>query len=354
MPEETAAPAAPATPAPLAAHVALLVANLEEAVDRWSRATGYTFTPIARYRTSGYRDRSDPQPHFHDARIAISREGPPQIELMEFTGEGTHSARHGEGFHHFGFTLTPDPRGQMDRLRDVGVGHDGESLGPDGDLLLWFTEPSALDGVRLEYVGTGTPPIVRDDGSALPVLPNGMVNMWPAGAADAHAPPSSAPLIHHVGILVEDLAAARDRWAAATGYTFGPIHHYRTDHYADRSDPRPHHHDARVSMTLDGPPSIELMEFTGNGTHSRAEGVGVHHLAFVDYPDLAARMAELAGLGIGDDGRSLTPDGRLLLWFTARNDLNGVRFETVSLGPDPHPIFTESGEWVSLSPGDEP
>ena len=329
--------------APLAAHVAILVADLDAAIERWSRATGYTFSPVARYRTSFYSDHSDLQPHPHDARIAMSREGPPQIELMEFTGSGTHSAAQGEGFHHFGYTMVADLSSRRGELQAAGIGHDGESLTRDGDPLLWFTRPTDLNGVRLEFVAPRTHPIVADDGEPLPVSADGQVNLFPLPVQ-----PTAAPRIHHVGILVADLEQARERWARATGYTFGPVHHYRTDHYCDRSNPAPHHHDARVSMTRDGPPHIELMEFTGTGTHAAATGEGAHHLGFLDYPDLAGRMAHLATLGIGDDGRSLAPDGTLLLWFTARDDLNGIRLETVSTGPHPQPIFTESGEAVML------
>jgi catechol 2,3-dioxygenase-like lactoylglutathione lyase family enzyme len=331
-------------PAPLPAHIAMLVADLDEAIERWSRATGYTFSTAARYRTHHYCDHSDLSPHFHDARIAISLEGPPQIELMEFTGAGTHSAAQGEGFHHFGFTQTPDLRARRTELAALGIGHDGEALTPELDPLLWFTRPADLNGVRLEFVGTRTQPIIADDGEPLPVTADGLVDFWPAGAD-----PSDAPRIHHVALLVPDLEEARERWASATGFSFGPIHHYRTDHYVDRSDPAPHHHDARVSMSADGPPRIELMEFTGDGTHSAAQGEGAHHIAFLDYPDLEGRLAELGGQGIGDDGRVLDDDGKLLLWFTAKQDLNGIRFEHVNRARQ-QPVFTESGAPVILDP----
>ncbi|SCL28968.1 Glyoxalase/Bleomycin resistance protein/Dioxygenase superfamily protein [Micromonospora pallida] len=137
--------------APLIEHIGILVPNLEEAIERWTAATGYTFSPIARYRTQRYCDSSDPQPHFHDARISFSQEGPPRIELMEFTGDGTHSAAQA-GVHHFGFPGTEDVPGRIAELAAQGIGEDGKSLTEDGRVHLWFTDKKDLDGVRLEYI----------------------------------------------------------------------------------------------------------------------------------------------------------------------------------------------------------
>lgn len=143
------------------------------------------------------------------------------------------------------------------------------------------------------------------------------------------------PLIDHIGILVADIETATETWSAATGYTFSPIHRYRTDRYSDHSAPEPHRHDARISFSKEGPPYIELMEFHGNGTHSAAQGEGFHHFGIVDHPDIEGRMRELAALGFRDDGQSLDANGRILLWFTNKDDLNGVRLEYVSASPQP-------------------
>ncbi|MFE2716533.1 VOC family protein [Streptomyces mirabilis] len=151
----------------------------------------------------------------------------------------------------------------------------------------------------------------------------------------------AAPLIDHIGILVADLEDAISRWSAATGYTFSEIHRYRTDRYVDSSNPEPHHHDARISFSKEGPPYIELMEFHGQGTHSAAQGEGFHHLAFVDQPDLEQRMADLAEQSIGHDGLVLGENDRVLLWFTEKKDLNGIRIEYVS--QDAQPIVKDDG-----------
>jgi catechol 2,3-dioxygenase-like lactoylglutathione lyase family enzyme len=165
---------------PLIDHIGILVPDLEEAIERWSAATGYTFSPIARYRTSRYRDRHCSALHDHDARISFSLEGPPRIELMEATGEGTHGPAQ-LGVHHFGFNGVADPEGKMTELASLGIGDDGVSLDEDDRILLWFTDRAALDGVRLEFVSPLPGPVVADDGSALPRDPaTGRADLWAA------------------------------------------------------------------------------------------------------------------------------------------------------------------------------
>ncbi|MFT4029628.1 MAG: VOC family protein [Protaetiibacter sp.] len=167
--------------APLIHHIGILVADLEEAIERWERITGYTFSPIARYRTPRYCDQSNPEPHPHDARISFSAEGPPYIELMEFHGEGTHSAAQGEGFHHLGFLDYPDTPGRLRELTEMGVRNDGQSLDEAGSPILWFTDRRDLNGIRLEYVSTDIQPTVRDDGSPLDLDAEGRPSLWPVG-----------------------------------------------------------------------------------------------------------------------------------------------------------------------------
>ena len=164
--------------APLIDHVGILVPDLEEAIARWEAATGYTFSPIARYRTDRYRDASDPEPHHHDARISFSREGAPRIELMEVTGTGTHGP--GElGVHHLGFQNIADPQARMAELAELGIGEDGASFDPEGRTLLCFTDKTALDGVRLELISPLPGPVVADDGSPLPRDPaTGRADLW--------------------------------------------------------------------------------------------------------------------------------------------------------------------------------
>lgn len=159
-------------------HIGFLVADLEDAIERWSIATGFTFSPIARYRTQTWTDSSDPQPHWHDARISFSREGSPAIELMEFHGEGTHSEKEGEGFHHIAFMNVTDIEERQQQLALLGFSSNGQAVDEDGNVILWFTDKKDLDNVRLEYVSADPQPIVADDGEPLPPDEQGKPDLW--------------------------------------------------------------------------------------------------------------------------------------------------------------------------------
>ncbi|MFV0254306.1 MAG: VOC family protein [Beutenbergiaceae bacterium] len=159
-------------------HIGVLVPDLEEGIERWSRATGYDFSPVARYRTHHYIDHTQPGEHFHDARISFSKQGPPRIELMEVTGSGTHGPAE-VGIHHLGIVNVADPERMLADLDSKGIGHDGRSLSDEGLIHLFFTEKKALDGVRLEFVSTLVSPVVADDGSPLWRDPNtGKASFW--------------------------------------------------------------------------------------------------------------------------------------------------------------------------------
>jgi len=159
-------------------HIGVLVPDLEEAIDRWSAVTGFTFSPIARYRTDRYSDHTDQTPHHHDARISFSREGSPRIELMEVTGTGTHGPDQ-LGIHHLGIQNVADPEGKRDELAAHGVLIDGCSYDEQGRILLMFTEKTALDGIRIEYISPLPGPIVADDGSTLPRdARTGKADLW--------------------------------------------------------------------------------------------------------------------------------------------------------------------------------
>jgi hypothetical protein len=161
---------------PLIEHIGVLVPSLEDAIERWERATGYTFSPIARYRTDRYDDSSNHELHHHDTRIAFSQEGPPRIELMEVTGTGTHGPAQ-LGIHHLGIPRIEDPDG---RAASLSMAVDGRSIDADGNTLLAFTEPAALDGIRLEFISPLSGPVVADDGRELPRGADGRVDVWGA------------------------------------------------------------------------------------------------------------------------------------------------------------------------------
>lgn len=159
-------------------HIGILVPKLEAAIERWSAVTGYEFSPIARYRTTNYSDFSDRNVHAHDTRISFSREGTPFIELMEVTGSGTHGPAQ-LGVHHIGFRVD-DVEERIGVCAALGIGLDGQSFTPDGRTHLAFTDPGALDGLRLEFIAPFPGPTVRDDGGELWLDPStGRKSFWP-------------------------------------------------------------------------------------------------------------------------------------------------------------------------------
>ena len=159
--------------------------------------------------------------------------------------------------------------------------------------------------------------------------------------------------IDHIGILVADLEQGIKRWGDATGYRFSPITRYKTDRYVDRTNPAPHHHETRTSMSWQGPPYIELLEVSGTGTHG-PDQLGVHHIGFVQdgQEEACAVLRELAAMGIPDDGRSLDTEGLPLLWFTAPEALDGIRLEIIA--PVGQPVVDERGRRIAVDESGRP
>jgi hypothetical protein len=164
-------------PGPLIDHIGVLVENLEEAIERWSSVLDYEFEPITRYRTTRWEDLDGPTPHLSDVRLSFSFQGPPYIELMEFTGTGTHATSEGQGFHHFGFSNIPDLQDRIAQLHRAGIRNDGIARDDSGKTILWFGEKQDFNGIRLEFVGTDPQPIVTDAGVALTYDENGTLTM---------------------------------------------------------------------------------------------------------------------------------------------------------------------------------
>ena len=141
--------------------------------------------------------------------------------------------------------------------------------------------------------------------------------------------------VAHIGILVANLERSRDRWSRVLGLPFSPITRYRPTNWSDLGNPEPHLHDARLTFFLGDNPSIEILEFVGNGTHSPIKGEGGHHLSFPPLDDNEARRRELSELGVGVDGE-IRHDGRLIFMFADAGALNNVYTEWVEEHPD-HP-----------------
>jgi catechol 2,3-dioxygenase-like lactoylglutathione lyase family enzyme len=131
-------------------HVAILVADIDQAIGDFSRALGLTFHPPIRAEFSRLED---PEPHPSFCRCTYSQDGPPHIELIEANGDGLFSIRGGEGVHHIGF-WEADIEGKCSFLAGAGIQEGARTVGIDGLTYSWFNRPEDLHGVRLEYLNT--------------------------------------------------------------------------------------------------------------------------------------------------------------------------------------------------------
>jgi catechol 2,3-dioxygenase-like lactoylglutathione lyase family enzyme len=159
-------------------HIGILVPDLEAAIEKWSKVLGYEFSPIGRYRSNTYVDNSNREPHFHDTRIAFSRQAGPSIELMSITGEGTHGPAEA-GVHHIAFKGIDSVPDRLAECAALGVREDGRSIMPDGSVHLAFTDKRDLDGLRLEFIAPFPRQLIADDGGPLWVDPaTGRTSLW--------------------------------------------------------------------------------------------------------------------------------------------------------------------------------
>lgn len=131
-------------------HLAVLVPDLDRALDRYGTMLGQSFNePAILHIDTRSADGNDDR---IGLRVVYSREGPPYLELLEATGEdGLFGSRNGFGVHHIGFWV-PDEVDISCWLAACGVGVEAEVLGSSGAAFARFTTPRALDGVRLELI----------------------------------------------------------------------------------------------------------------------------------------------------------------------------------------------------------
>jgi catechol 2,3-dioxygenase-like lactoylglutathione lyase family enzyme len=206
-------------PAPIA-HIGILVADLETSREHWSKALGGVFSPISRYRPQNWSDLGNPEPHLHDARLTFYLGDNPSIEILEFVGSGTHSPEKGEGGHHLSFPPIDDNERRRAELAELGVGIDGEIRHDDRWIFL-FADARALDNVYTEWVEEHPDhPDVKDDLSPIGRLPDGTKTLFEPDtilSLDGQRPDSR---IIEIGVNVDDLERAKDRWHTIIGYEF--------------------------------------------------------------------------------------------------------------------------------------
>jgi catechol 2,3-dioxygenase-like lactoylglutathione lyase family enzyme len=146
-------------------HIGVLVTDLDAAIERWSRLTGWTFRGPMYYEPDTYSCAAAPEAHPHSQRIAFSVQGPPYVELLEVNpDEPTHDASQ-LGFHHVAFDGVEDIEAVLARFQDE-TGVDGLARDADGNTLLFFADPASpagFDGIRVEYVSAAEQPVRMED-----------------------------------------------------------------------------------------------------------------------------------------------------------------------------------------------
>jgi catechol 2,3-dioxygenase-like lactoylglutathione lyase family enzyme len=117
----------------------------------------------------------------------------------------------------------------------------------------------------------------------------------------------------HVGILVRDVESARADFTAKLGVEFEPVH---SQQIATGET-------TRFCYSFQGPPYLELVEMTGDGSWSAAQPEGFHHIGIAD-PGVPARCA---AFGDGVDLIAPAEDGSPRVALTPAGALHGVRVE---------------------------
>ncbi|QXT63724.1 VOC family protein [Tessaracoccus palaemonis] len=206
-------------PLPLA-HIGLLVRDVDEARRRWSSAIGLPFSPVTRYRPHNWSDIDNPTPHLSDARLTFCLGDHPSIEIIEFTGTGTHSPAKGEGGHHISFPPISDNDARRTELAELGIQPDGV-IEHDGRLIFMFSDARALNNVFTEWVEEHPDHAdVKDDLSPVDRLPDGSKTLFePSTIQAVNGVRPTLPLTD-IGVAVKDLSAAVREWEAVTSYQF--------------------------------------------------------------------------------------------------------------------------------------
>src|SRR5579872_1213790 len=123
-------------------HTAIAVRDIAEAIDRFQRLLGGELTARQVVETQ-------------KVEVAFLDYGEDQLELISptaaDTGVAKFLARRGEGLHHVAFTVD-DIRGEVARLRELGVPMIDEEPRPGAHGLVAFVHPDAFGGVLVELV----------------------------------------------------------------------------------------------------------------------------------------------------------------------------------------------------------
>jgi hypothetical protein len=131
-------------------HVGILVADLDEAMERFSQKLGLTFAPVSSMEIEF--ENADGSSFKQALNATFSHQGPPYIELVEAQGDDVFSLKHGEGFHHLG-VWSPEwnEYHELGPSRCLPVALKLNMI-PGADPPIWLSDPDDLHGTRLEFV----------------------------------------------------------------------------------------------------------------------------------------------------------------------------------------------------------
>lgn len=135
----------------------------------------------------------------------------------------------------------------------------------------------------------------------------------------------------HVGILVEDMEEAIERFSDVLTLTFMPPAVAHVDHFEQDGSTEPL--DLRITWAREGPPYVELLEATGDGLYS-VRNTGLHHVGIYD-PDCEGLIEELVGKGLRREATQYTPDKKIIAVYTSPAALYGTRLEFIDAARKP-------------------
>jgi catechol 2,3-dioxygenase-like lactoylglutathione lyase family enzyme len=134
-------------------EIGLIVPNLEESIEYFHQAFGYTFSPIVEGVLPNRGPEGDRTPQM---RMAVSREHP-QIELMETMAGTSMIPPAGTGLHHLGYYVD-DLAGESERLAGLGLPFVRSGLAGDTAPAGWVYH-QMTDGTLIEIVDRQTAPL---------------------------------------------------------------------------------------------------------------------------------------------------------------------------------------------------
>lgn len=150
-------------------------------------------------------------------------------------------------------------------------------------------------------------------------------DVFPTLRVNRGTPISGAASFFHVGVVVEDLAAAVERFSEVLEVKFTEP---ATFHVPCLEDPERHPFDLVAAYSMTAPPYYELIQAEGDGICSIANAGQILYFAVWE-PDMAHRLDQLEKQGIGLEATfRQDPESRPFAMIT-KPDLLGVRIEYV-------------------------